>query len=213
MCSFACFDGNRSIDILLNMFSYVNIFRPVLRAAAEGNDKHHQSGGLGGSPPRPYWLPFRHSDGDVSSRGWQYHGYRRYTIICCHWSSVLLRHSKTPWALFVFFLCNWPVSLSVSFSLLEPHLFALYNCPPFLCSVKGCYCIRKVILPTRWCKTYKINQHLHSIHLFQLKPMESVGHCISVVRNPQRGIVCLNNTGKWYCDLEEFVHICALVPL
>lgn len=24
--------------------------------------------------------------------------------------------------------------------------------------------------------------------------------------------MCLNNTGKWYCDLEEFVHVCALVP-
>lgn len=63
----------------------------VLRTAAEGNDQHHQSGGLGGPPPRPHWLPFRHSHRDVSSGGWQYHGYRRYTIIGCHWASVLLR--------------------------------------------------------------------------------------------------------------------------
>lgn len=127
--------------------------------------------------------------------------------------SVLLQLSEMPWALFSSSLSNWPVSLRASFSLLEPHLLALYNCPPFLCSVKGCYCIRKVILPTQWCKTYKINQHLHSIHPSQLRPMERVDHCIPVMRNPQRGIVSLNNTGKWYCDLEEFVQICALVPL
>ncbi len=198
---------------MLHMFlTHINISRCVLRTAAERNDQHHQSGGLGGPPPRPHWLPFRHPHRDVSSGGWQYHGYWRYTIIGCHWVSVLLQLSETLWALFGSSLSNWPVSLRASFSLLEPHLLALYNCLHFLSSVKGCYCIRKVILPTQWCKTYKINQHLHSIHPFQLRPMESVGHCIPVVRNPQRGIVCLNNTGKWYCDLEEFLHICALVP-
>lgn len=191
----------------------VNISGSVLRTAAEGNDQHHQSGGLGRPPPWPYWLPFRHPHGDMSSGGWQYHGYWRYTIICCHRASVLLQLSETPWALFSSPLSNWPVSLRASFSLLEPHLLALYNSPPFLCSVKGCYCIRKVILSTQWCKTYKINQHLHSIHPSQLRPMESVDHCIPVMRNPQRGIVSLNNTGKWYCDLGEFVHICALVLL
>ncbi len=67
----------------------VNISRCVLRTAAEGNDQHHQSGGLGGPPPRPHWLPFRHPHRDMSSGGWQYHGYWRYTIIGCHWASVL----------------------------------------------------------------------------------------------------------------------------
>lgn len=80
----------------------VNISRSVLRIAAKGNDKHHQSGGLGGPPPWPHWLPFRHPHGDVSSWGWQYHGYRRYTIIGRHWalsfynSPRCLEHYSVP---------------------------------------------------------------------------------------------------------------------